>query len=157
MGFVLSDLGRIDEAKELLHQSLDGNRRILGDEHPPHSIPIASWAEVIGMQGRRDEAETCSGTAWKPSAGSSAPIIFATLQTAKRLEDLLNETTRSRQAGSRQTSLSTWATGPLNGDPQPQSPADCISATETLSCGSSYAVLDASCTFAKASVAALRR
>jgi Flp pilus assembly protein TadD len=57
LGFVLRDLGRLDEAEPLIRQALDLCQKVLGPEHPNTLIALSNLGDVLARRGRLEDAE----------------------------------------------------------------------------------------------------
>ena len=63
MGSLLQSQGRFDEAQQFYREALEGQRRVLGDDHPNTLASISNLGTLLVAQGQLDEAEQLFGEA----------------------------------------------------------------------------------------------
>jgi tetratricopeptide (TPR) repeat protein len=63
MGNLLDSMGRHAEALPYYHEALEGNRRVLGNEHPDTLISIHTVGRFLRERGQLEEAEALGAEA----------------------------------------------------------------------------------------------
>ena len=92
LGFVLADLGRVDEAEKLIRQALESLRQVLGPEHPStlyttRELGIRLEQDGSARRGREATPALSRGTA----ASSRSEPIARPCKTAAQLDAVVKD------------------------------------------------------------------
>ncbi|RUL81390.1 serine/threonine-protein kinase [Tautonia sociabilis] len=100
LGHVLVAQGRLDEAEPLIRRSVEQRRKSIGPEHPDTLYVTSSLADLLRDQGRLDEAEGLLRDCLAAQRRVLGPDHRDTRQTARRLDLLIEDRSRSAPAPS---------------------------------------------------------